>query len=99
MIIDLKNEHAETSDVPPVPYPLLLSQVQGTPDFPKDAAPRLLAWMVKVAQFKPFFFPGYQSETLGEGSIRVIQEVASRDEELAYRWGRCGQEVGEVVGA
>jgi len=97
--IDLKNEKDETARLPCVPRSLLISQVQATPDCPKEAAAPLLAWMVKAAQFKPFFFPGYQSETLDEDSVRLIQEVVSHEEEeLAYRWGRCAQEVGELVG-
>ena len=103
-LYDYIRQHAHSGDRPSVivslgeqhegcvPRELLLSQVRGTPDCPPEAAEPITRWMVGAAQNKPFFFAGYQAETLAENEIRLTRDPTAEHADLTFRWGRHAEE-------
>ncbi len=75
-----------------IPHPLMISQLQGTPGCPPEAAAPLLRWLVQVAQLKPFLVAGFQANVLGEGEIELTEEPFERHVDLVWRWGRHTEE-------
>lgn len=64
----------------------LLAQIRATPACPPQAAPRLLWWLAKVANLRPYLFDGYFTTEVTPGSLQFIADHSAADFDIVRRW-------------